>query len=202
MPDSDALTQKLDVTLAHINKKLDDATGERKSTQLWMTLFTAFITTAVGFAAWFAQNRIQQHIDVRSQELETTLALKQEVYGRKLDRYESVHQQMAALANALSQVQADSTQKKNADDAIHQLYVTYTTDSLYLSNDVIADLKVLVNVSGDLPSMVSAGGAAPPPIDSMQPLDDQIAKIEDQMKSDLSLVQLGQISPPKSQDSH
>ena len=199
MPDSEALLQKLDSRIDSIDKKLADARTERKNSQILMSIFTALITSVVGFAAWLAQSRVQQHIDEKSKDLETILALKQEVYSRELDRYENVHEQMAALVNALSQVQADPTQKKTADDAIHNLYVTYTTDSLYLSNDVIGELKALVDASGNIPSLVSTSDATVnQPVESMQRLDAQVAIIEDQMKKDLSLTQLGQISARKS----
>jgi len=112
MPDSEALLQKLDSRIDSIDKKLADARTERKNSQILMSIFTALITSFVGFAAWFAQSRVQQHIDEKSKDLETILALKQEVYSRELDRYENVHEQMAALVNALSQVQADQPRKK------------------------------------------------------------------------------------------
>jgi len=194
MPDSEIL-EKIHSAFTSIDRKLDAAKEERKNAQIWVTLMTAIVTSAVGFAAWYAQSRVEQHIEKNSQELATILALKQEVYGRELDRYESVHQQMAALVEALGQVEVDPTQKKAAADAIHKLYMTYTTDSLYLSNAVVDLLKKMVSASGQLPVMNSAGeAAAPASLAAMQDLDAQINAIEDQMKSDLKLTQLGQIS--------
>jgi hypothetical protein len=194
MHDSDSQIDKLDAKIDALDKKLDEAKGERKNAQVLMSLLTALITSVVGFAAWFAQSHVQQHIDDKSKELETIMALKQEVYSRELDRYESVHQQMASLVDALVEARADPTQKKAADDAINKLYLTYTTDSLYLSNEVVTQLKALVTSSGNLPVLVLPKATTEPVVDAMQVVNDQIAKIEGQMKQDLRLSQLGQIS--------
>jgi hypothetical protein len=194
MPDSESQMDKLDAKLTIIDRKLDEAKGERKDAQVLMTFLTVLITSVVGFAAWFAQSRVQQHIDDKSKELETILALKQEVYSRELDRYESVHQQMAALVDALVEARADPTRKKAADDAINKLYLTYTTDSLYLSNEVVEQLKALVKSSGNLPVLVSSSETTTKEsADPMHALDTQIILIENQMKQDLRLSQLGQI---------
>src|SRR5215472_4640576 len=69
MPDSEALLQKLDSRIDSIDKKLADARTERKNSQILMSIFTALITSFVGFAAWFAQSRVQQHIDEKSKDL-------------------------------------------------------------------------------------------------------------------------------------
>jgi len=197
MPDSDAM-KDIYAKLDSIDHKLEEARGERKNSQLLVTLMTAIVTSAVGFAAWYAQSHVQQRLDDNAKKLETILALKQEVYSRELDRYESVHEQMAALFDALSQVQVDPTQKKTADEAINKLYVTYTTDSLYLSNDVVAQLKKLVSASGNLPSLNSSGTAnAPASLTGIEDVQAQITVIENQMKTDLDLTHLGQISQGK-----
>jgi hypothetical protein len=187
MPDSESQMDKLDSKLAGLEKKLDDATEERKRLQIGMALATTFMTAVVGFGGWFAQSRVQQHIDEKSKELETRLALEQQVYVRELDRYESVHQQMAVLVAALGEVQLDPTRKKSAVDAINNLYVAYTTNSLYLSDTVVNQLKTLVDLGGRLPSLDSSGNATMPEV------DEQISSIENQMKGDLKLSQLGQI---------
>lgn len=193
--DSEIQIAQLDTKLDAIDRKLDEAKGERKSAQLLMALLTAVITSVVGLAAWVAQSQVQKHIDQQSQDLATILALKQQVYSRELDRYESVHQQMAILAGALAEAQADPSQKKSADDAINKLYLTYETDSLYLSDVVVGRLKVLVTSSGNLPVLVSPNVTATNQgVDPMQSVNEQIATIEDQMKQDLHLSQLGQIS--------
>ena len=188
MTDSES-PEKLQAKLDSLDKKLDEAQEERKLSKILMAVFTAVL----GFGVWMAQSRVQQHIDDKSKELATNLALKQLVYGRELDRYESVHEQMAVLIGALGEVQADPSQKKAADDAINKLYVTYTTDSLYLSNEVISKLKALVTSAGNLPSLVSSNSTAGQSVDALQAVDSQIIAIESQMKQDLQLTQLGQI---------
>jgi hypothetical protein len=62
-----------------------------------MVLVTAILTAAVGFVGWFAQSRVQHHVDEKSQELEARLAMTQQVYGRKLAIDEGVHQQVTGL---------------------------------------------------------------------------------------------------------
>jgi len=188
MPDAESHFDKLDSKLDGLEKKLDEAKGERKSLQLLMTLLTTLMTAVVGFGGWLAQSRVQQHIDQRAQGLETRLALEQQVYGKELAAYENVHQQMAVLVEALGQVPVDPTKKKSAVDAINNLYVASTTNSLYLSETIAPELQKLVDLGGRLPALDSSGDTA-----SMQAVEEQIASIEKQMKVDLKFPQLGQI---------
>jgi len=188
MPDSESHSDELYSKLAGLEKKLDEAKGERKSLQLLMTLLTTIMTAVVGFGGWLAQSRVQQHIDQKTQGLETRLALEQQVYGRELAAYESVHQQMADLVEALGQVPVDPTRKKSAVDAINNLYIAYTTNSLYLSDTIAPELQKLVDLGGRLPALDSSGDTA-----SMQAVEEQISSIEKQMKVDLKFPQLGQV---------
>lgn len=188
MPDSEFHMEKLASKLDALDKKLDKAQGDRKSLQWFMTLLTTIMTAAVGFGGWWLQSQVQQHIDEKTQGLETRLALEQQVYGKELAAYESVHQQMAALVEALGQVPVDPAGKKSAVDAINNLYVAYTTNSLYLSDTIAGQLQELVDLGGRLPALGSSGDTA-----SMQAVDGQISSIEKQMKADLKFSQLGQI---------
>ncbi len=191
MSDFESHGDKLDSTLLAVDKKLSEAKDERKNIQIGMALATAIITAVVGFAGWLAQSRVQQHIDEKSQELEARLAMTQQVYGRKLAIYESVHQQVTGLVKALGQVQVDSGAKKSAVDALSNLYMAYTTDSLYLSDEVVNQLKQLVILGGQLPSLDLSGST------TMDQVTGQISSIEVQMKTDLGVKVLGAIPGSK-----
>ena len=192
MTDSESHMNKLDSKLLDLESKLDEAKRERTRLQIGMALATTIMTTVVGFGGWLAQSRVQQHIDEKSQELETRLALTQQFYGRKLATYESVHQQMAGLVDALSVVQVDADGKKSAVDALHNLYVAYTISTLYLSDEVVNRLRQLVELGNRLPPLDPSGNATMPQV------DDEISSIENQMKTDLEVKELGQIPGLKS----
>jgi len=179
---------KLDAKLDRLEQQLDAAKAERKSIQLLMTFLTTIVTAVVGFGGWFIQNRVQQHIDAQTQAIETRLALEQQVYAKELAAYESVHQQMAALVESLSQVPVDPTRKKSAVDAISNLYWSYTANSLYLSDTIASQLQKLVDLAGRLPALGSSGDAA-----STEAVEGQITSVENQMKLDLKFSQLGSI---------
>ena len=192
MPESEAHTDKLYAKMIDLERKLDEAKQERKLLQFGIALATALVTAVIGFAGWFAQSRVQQHIDETSRELEARLALTQQFYGRKLAVYESVYQQMAHLADALSVVSLAPHGQKSAVDAGNTLYVAYTTNSLYLSDAVVTELAQLVDQATRLPSIAPTGKI------TAQDVNNQISLVASQMKKDLGVEELGQIPGVKS----
>jgi hypothetical protein len=192
MPESEAHTDKLYAKMIDLERKLDEAKQERKLLQFGIALATALVTAVIGFAGWFAQSTVQQHIDESSRELEARLALTQQFYGRKLAVYESVYQQMAHLADALSAVSLAPHGQKSAVDAGNTLYVAYTTNSLYLSDAVVTELAQLVDQATRLPSIAPTGKI------TAQDVNNQISLVASQMKKDLGVEELGQIPGVKS----
>jgi hypothetical protein len=195
VPDSEAPIDQLDLKLASIDKKLagldkklDEAQGERKNLRFLMTLFTTIMSSVVGLGAWLVETHVQQHLANQTQALQTVLALEQQVYGKELTAYENVHDQIAVLVDSIAQVSLVPTRKKSGMDAVGNLYVAYTTNNLYLSDAIVAQLQQLVGLAVTLPELGSSGGTA-----TTQAVEAQINVIENQMKVDLKFPQLGQI---------
>jgi len=178
----DGLDKQLDL----IGKKLEILTSKQENTKQWQIVL-AVVTALIGFSVWYAQSRIQLRIDDNSRQLEARLALNQEFYRRKLSSYEKVHAQMADLINALNDVRFDPSGKKPAVNALHGLYVSYTTNSIYLSGAIVTQLADLVELGNRLPALDRSGKT------TMGQVDQQVALIEEQMKTDLSLAEIGKI---------
>jgi hypothetical protein len=176
----------LDEKITRIDKKLDVLASKQEDSKRWQ-IFLAIVTALIGFSVWYAQGRIQQRIDDKSHELEARLALNQEYYRRKLTTYETVHKEMSNLINALDEVRFQSGGKKSANDALHKLYLSYTTNSLYLSGEVAKQLEDLVELGNRLPSLDRSGKT------TMGQLEQRVASVEEQMKKDLGLQEIGKI---------
>lgn len=141
------------------------------------------------FGGWWLDDTktLQKHIDEAARAITTRLAITQQFYGRKLAIYESGHQQMADLISSLADAQFNPAAKTAAVESLHNLYLAYTRNSLYLSDELVGQLQSLVSAGNDLPALHPTGKA------SMKDLDEQVAKIEEQMKKDLHVEELGRI---------
>ena len=192
MADSESHTGDLDSKLLALDKKLDEAKDERKNLQIQIALISAVITAVLGFAGWFAQSRIQQQINAKSQEREAKLAITQQVYARKLATYESIHLQMTNLITVLGNLENGIDAKKSAADALINLEMATKTDSLYLSDDVANQLQQLVYLGGKLKSLGSSGTTT-----TIDDVTGQTSTIEVQMKADLGVKELGAIPGSK-----
>lgn len=178
--------EKTSTEVTNLNTKLDQLLKKQKESKRWDILL-AICTALIGFAVWKAQSGIQAHIDEASREVTTRLAITQQFYSRKLATYEDVHRQMATLVRSLKDARFNTGAKKTAVDSLNELYVSYTTNSLYLSNDLVSHIRLLVSLGNQLPSLY------PPGKTTMQEIDVQVTAIEDQMKKDLHVEELGKI---------
>ena len=176
----------LDENISRIDKKLDSLASKLEDSKKWQIILAIF-TALIGFSVWYAQSRIQLRIDDKSRELESRLALNQEFYRRKLSTYEKVHKQMADLINSLDEVRFESSGTKTATDALHNLYVSYTTNSIYLSDELVTQLGDLVELGNRLPALDRSGKT------TLEQVDQKVASIENQMKKDLRLDEIGRI---------
>jgi hypothetical protein len=168
-----------------LNKKLDDLKNKQESKR-WQVLF-AVITALIAFGAWFVEHNIETHIDQAKSELTTRLAITQQFYARKLAIYEEVHRQMASLVSALKDARFNTGAKTAALDSLHELYLAYTQRSLYLSDPLVTHLASLVAMGNQLPPLSPKGNA------TMIEINHEVASIEDQMKKDLQIEELGRI---------
>jgi hypothetical protein len=184
--------EALETKVDRIAEQLEHLNDKTKKRELTIMLLTAVI----GFFVWYSQSLIQRHIDENAKELETRLAIVQEFYKRKLTTYEIVHRRTADLINALSDVQFNPSSKKLAVDASHSLYTAYTTNSLYLGDDLVRSLAQLVDMGNRLPALDGTGNV------TMRQIDDQVSLIEQQMKEDLRVREIGTIPGPKGSSSH
>jgi len=147
----------------------------------------AVFTAALGFIVWYAQGRIQQHFDERTQGLTARLALTEECYRHKLTTYEKVQEHVANLRNSLNDVNFNPASKTVAIDSLQALYVSYTTNTLYLSESLGKQLSDLVDLGTHVSALDRSGKS------TMGDIDKQVSLVEHQMKSDLRLEELGNL---------
>jgi hypothetical protein len=171
---------------AGLDKKLDELLTKQQESKRWQVTL-AIITAIIGFSIWYAEHQIEKNIDKAKTELTTRLAITQQFYARKLATYEEVHRQMASLVSALADAQFNTAAKTTAVDNLHKLYLAYTQNSLYLSDQLVIRLKHLVDIGNQLPSLYPQGKT------TMHDINNQVASIEDQMKNDLHTEELGRI---------
>jgi hypothetical protein len=182
--------QSLNDNILGIKEDLVALRAKREESKKWqiVIVLSAPIATAVlGCFVWFWQSGLQHHIDDQAHELTSRLALSEEFYRRKLAVYEKIHQQTVDLVNALNDVGLNPTsQKAAAIDSIHALYMNYSSSTLYVSSQLRSDLEKLVDSSGHLHPLDLNGKV------SMDMVENELKSIEDQMKIDLHLDEIGQ----------
>ena len=180
--------ESLNLSIVRVENRIETVRTKQDETRKWqifIVILTPLATAVLGGLVWLWQSQLQQHIDEQTRELTTRLALTEEFYRRKLTVYEKVHQQTTDLTNALNDVRFNPASKKLAIDSVHTLYVSYSNDTLYLSEALVNDLANLVDLSAHLPALDSNGKT------TMQEVGERLSSIEREMKSDLHVDELG-----------
>lgn len=176
-----------DVRWTELDKKLNDLLKKQRESSRWSQVGLPIITALIGLGVWGAERKIETHIDQAKSELTTRLAITQQFYARRLATYEKVHREMASLVSALADARFNPDAKNAAVDSLHKLYLTYTWNSLYLSDQLVIRLKRLVDIGNQLPALYPTGKT------TMHDINDEVSSIEDQMKNDLHTEELGKI---------
>lgn len=198
------------------NQKVIIATGQNVTTQetptdakneatknwkVFVVVLPIILSTALGLMVWRAQTKIQSDISNSSahlqSRLETGSALTQEFYKKRLEIYDETHKKMALLVDALQSARINRESVGVASDSLKSLNQTYRINNLYVSNEVAKELQQLWRLGIDMPSLRPSGKT------TMNEILTQISRVEEQMKSDLGVKSLGEItkivSPASSQ---
>jgi hypothetical protein len=138
------------------------------------------LPVVLGFVVWILQLGTNQKIDSTSKKLATRLALTEEFYKRKLTIYEELEKQMAGLAEAMKDLEADpanASSRMLVIDDVRKLSDTAKTSRLFLGEGVSEGLSDV--------TIMAAGMANPQPVARLQDLSDRIADLEDAMTKEL-----------------
>lgn len=171
-----------------------DKKEETKNWKVFMVVLPIILSTILGFMIWNAQTRIQQDVSDKSENLKTQLALMQEFYKKKLAVYEETHKQMALLVDALQSARINPDSVGKASDSLRSLNQTYKINNLYVSNELAKELEALWKLGIEMPALRKSGKA------TMAEVLNQVSLVEAQMKKDLEVNEIGQISKIVSRD--
>jgi hypothetical protein len=159
---------------------IGEAGGKKGGAMVWQVLTLALpvmLTALLGL-----------YVDRRIEGLKSRLDLTSEFYKKKLSVYENNHKQMVVLIEALHNAQIDPVSKATAIESLHNLNQGYTVDSLYISNDLLKKLRELYKAGVDMPAVRPSGKG------NIATLMTKVSDVEDQMKKDLHLDEIGQIN--------
>jgi len=151
--------------------------GESKAWKALALLLPVVLTALLGM-----------YVDRRIEGLKSRLDLTTDFYKKKLEIYENNHKQIVRLIEALHNAQVDPTSKGTAIESLHTLNQGYTTDSLYMSNDLLKKLRDLYKAGVDMPAVRPSGKG------NIASLMTKVSDVEEQMKKDLRLEEVGQIN--------
>lgn len=168
--------------------------GKNEETRKWKVFMVALpiiLSTILGAMIWHTQTRIQNDISNSSETLKSRLAtgsaLTQEFYKKRLDIYDKTHKEMALLVDAFQSVRINPESFGIASDSLKSLNQTYRINNLYVSNEVAKELQKLWRLGIDMPSLRPTGKT------TMTAILTQISEVEEHMKKDLGVEDLGRI---------
>lgn len=191
-----------------VAKPLEDKlTGSNWSSEGFKARFpavTALFTAVLTFVVWFSQQKIEQKIDnnqivlqskleAQQVQLQAHLALKEELYKRRLNLYEDACRQIADAQIALADVGTTDESVIRATNLVNALDKLRRGHQLYWSKQVDGALDRLWSLGicrvGSRPCELPEGKVLD--VDSLpQEITNAVMDLHEQMKSDLNILEL------------
>jgi hypothetical protein len=162
-----------------------------KSSMGWDVLkvvLPILLTTVLGFWVWYTQSKIQSKVDENSRLLSMRLALTEEFYRRKLDRYEATCKEIARLEESLErygELEVNPEVGVQAADSMIAVDRLRKSDFLFLTDKFKSQLGDLWEIGRN--RMMSSGEDND---DLKKKLREQIKSLKEEMNVDLNTSDL------------
>jgi hypothetical protein len=194
MSTGEPISEKTIQELASANKELIKTFGP--GSRLWELVKLALpvlLTALLGGWTWYLQYQTQKQVNENTQNLSAKLALSEEFYKRKLSVYEDASKNIGRLRQSLERLADQSIDpgvSTAAADSISAIDDMRRSDLLYMSDDLKQHLAQLWDLG--MARMQAGGENGPQITTAMQKVDDEVRRLEQQMRDDLQTKTIGQ----------
>jgi hypothetical protein len=185
---TEAINKNQRVIIASDQDVSQQGTKDGNGWKILIAVLPVLLTVGLGYWIWNLQKATEKKISESDELLKTGLAIKQEFYKNKLVIYEKNHQLMYELLESLQNAQVDPDSRSAAIESLRIMYQAYSSRSLYMNNAVIEELQQLWTLGTDLPALRPNGKS------EMKEIVRKIAHIEQLMREDLHVLEIGQVS--------